>query len=337
MKNLTSNYLNKKLKNPIIVGASYLTSDTDNLKKIEDAGAAAVVYKSLFEEQIQLERAQLDDDVNEYSERNAEMISLFPAIEHAGPNEHLHNLRKAKESISIPMFASINAIYKESWIEYAKLIEQTGVDGLELNFYAVPKDMDASGVEIEKKQIEVLSEIKKAVRIPVSIKISSAYSNTLNFIKKLDNAGANGVVLFNRFYQPDIDIYNVAHLATHSLSNESENRLSMRYAGLLFSNINASICNSSGIHQGADIIKMLLAGADCVQVVSTIYQNKIGHISQMLKDVEGWMELKNFNSVDDFRGLLSNKKTNDPFVYQRAQYIDLLLKSGEIFKKYPVR
>jgi dihydroorotate dehydrogenase (fumarate) len=337
MANLKTNYLGLELKNPIIVGASNLVSDIGNLKQMEDAGVAAIVYKSLFEEQIQLERLQLDDELDEYTERHAEMITLFPHIEHAGPEEHLHNLRKAKESISIPLFASLNAIYKESWIEYAKLIEQTGVDGLELNLYTIPRDIDVTGFSSEKQQLEILKEVKKAVKIPVSVKLSSFYSNPLNFIHEIDKVGAEGIVLFNRFYQPDIDIVNIKHSSIHPLSTETENRLPLRYAGLLYSQIAANICCNRGIHEGSDVIKMLLAGADCVQIVSTIYLNKFPQITKMLKDIESWMFEKNFNTIKDFQGLLSKRNVNDPFIYQREQYIDLLLKSEEIFKKYAVR
>jgi dihydroorotate dehydrogenase (fumarate) len=337
MANLKTNYLGIELKNPVIVGASYMVSEIDNLKKMEEAGAAAIVYRSLFEEQIQLERVQMDDEFEEYTERHAEMVTLFPKLEHAGPDEHLYNLRKARESVSIPFFASLNALFKESWIDYARLIEQTGVNGLELNFYAVPKDDDITGSSIEKQQIEILKEIKKAVHIPVSIKLSPFYTNPLNFIHELDVAGADGFVLFNRFYQSDINVNTLSHSNTHNLSTEAENRLPMRYAGLLYSNIAANICCNSGIHQGIDVVKMLLSGADTVQIVSTLYQNKISHISKMLTDIEHWMAEKNFKSLADFRGKLSKKNLNDPFVYHRAQYIDLLLKSGEIFKKYPVR
>lgn len=336
MKNLNTPYLGKQLKNPIIVGASYISSDLDNIKRIEDAGASAIVYRSLFEEQIQLERANLDDQLEEYSERHAEMISLFPTIEHAGPKEHLYNVQKAKESVSIPVFASINAVNVESWVEYAKLLQQTGIDGLELNFYVVPKDFHLSGDAVEKQQLAILREIKSAVSIPVSVKLSASYSNALNFITQLSEAGADGVVLFNRFYQPDIDIYNLNHIATHTLSNESENHLSMRFAGLLYSRIRSNVCCSSGIHQGSDVIKMILAGADAVQIVSTLYQNRISHISTMLKDIEEWMELKKFNSIEDFKGKLSDEKIKDPFVYQRAQYIDLLLRSEELLNKHPL-
>jgi dihydroorotate dehydrogenase (fumarate) len=337
MSNLKTEYMGMELKNPIIAGASPISSNMNDMKKLEDAGAAAIVYRSLFEEQIQLERAQMEDDMEEYAERHAEMLTLFPHIEHAGPQEHLLNLRKAKESVSIPVIASLNAIFKETWIEYAQQLEETGIDGIELNFYAVPKNSDITGIAIEKQQIEILKEIKKLVSIPVSVKLSPYYSNPLNFIAELDKTGVDGIVLFNRFYQPDIDIHKEAHTSKHGLSSEIENRLPMRFAGLLYSQIAANICCNSGIHQGSDVIKMILAGADCVQVVSTVFLNKISHISKMLADIEAWMNEKKYSKIDDFRGLLSKKNIHDPFVYQRAQYIELLLNSEEITKTHALR
>ena len=337
MSNLKTKFMGIELNNPIIVGASPMTSNTDDLKRLEEAGAAAVVYRSLFEEQIQLERAQFEDEMVEYNERHAEMITLFPRIEHAGPEEHLVNLRKARESVSLPMFASLNAIYKETWLEYAKLIQETGVNGLELNFYVTPKDFETDSDTIEKQQLEILNEIKKVVTIPVSLKLSSFYSNPLNFIKQADKEGANGFVLFNRFYQQDIDTTKLEISSSHHLSNEAENKLPMRFAGLLFDNISANICCSGGIQNGNDVAKMILAGADCVQVVSTLYQHKIPHLKTMLDDLDKWMVNRKYNKIEDFRGLLSKKKINDPFVYQRAQYIDLLINSNEIIKKYPLR
>ncbi len=335
MVDLKTKYMGLELKNPVILGASNLVTHLDNIKKAEEAGIGAVVYKSLFEEQIQLESAQLDDELDEYNERNAEMISLFPNLKHAGPEEHLLNLRKVKESISVPLIASLNAIYKETWVEYARLIEQTGVDALELNFYAVPREMDLDGSKINETQIEVLKAVKAKVKLPVSVKLSPFYANPLNIIGLLDKAGVNGFVLFNRLFQPDIDIEKEQHYAPYSLSQPEDNRLALRFAGLLFGNIQSSICSNTGIYSGEDVIKMILAGADCVQVVSTVYKNKIDVIKSIIADIQKWMNDKGYNSLDDFRGKLSNKNINDPFVYKRAQYIDLLLKSEEIFKRYP--
>lgn len=336
MADLTTNFLGIELRNPVIVGASNLVTNINNIKLAEDSGAAAIVYKSLFEEQIQLESAQLDDELEEYDERNAEMINLFPNLKHAGPEEHLLNLRKVKESINIPVIASLNAIYQETWIEYARLIEQTGVDALELNFYYVPRDMTTDGRSINERQVKIVTAIKEKVKIPVSVKLSPFYANPLNIISQMDKAGVDGFVLFNRLFQPDIDIKKEEHYVPSNLSSCADNRLSLRFAGLLYGNIKGDICSNTGILSGEDVVKMILAGANCVQVVSTIYKNKIEYLKTIISDVETWMKSKNYSKIGEFRGKLSNNKINDPFIYKRAQYIDLLLKSDDIFKKFPL-
>lgn len=336
MVDLKTKYLGIELKNPVIVGASNLVTKLDNVKRAEQAGAAAIVYKSLFEEQIQLESAQLDDALEEYNERNAEMVKLFPTIEHAGPEEHLVNLRKVKESVNIPVIASLNAIYKESWVEYAKLLEQTGVNGLELNFFYVPRDTETDGRDVRNQQVDILKEIKSNVKIPISVKLSPFYANPLNIVAQMDKLGVNGFVMFNRLFQPDIDIEKQEHYSPFNLSNPEDHKLSLRFAGLIYGTITGSICANTGIYTGVDVVKMILAGADCVQIVSTVYKNKVEYIATILRDLESWMESKKYSRLDDFKGKLSNKKTNDPFVYKRAQYIDLLLKSDQIFKKFPV-
>ena len=189
MADLSTTYMGIKLKNPIILGASNLVTKPEVVKELEEAGIAAIVYKSLFEEQIQLESLQLDEDINEYANRNSEMGRIFPDIVHAGPKEHLFHLRKLKETASVPVFASLNALYEPSWVEYARLLEETGVDGLELNLYATPGYFEVGGTSIEEKQYQIVKSVKKAVRIPVSVKLSPFYTNTLNFIKRLDEAG----------------------------------------------------------------------------------------------------------------------------------------------------
>jgi len=335
MVDLKTKYLGLELKNPIILGASNLVTKTDNIKRAEQAGAAAIVYKSLFEEQIQLEAAQLDDELEEYNERNAEMVKLFPSIKHAGPEEHLINLRKAKESVKIPVIASLNAIYKESWVEYAQLIEQTGVDALEFNFFFVPQDARKDGRDVNNLQLEVITEVRSKVKLPISVKLSPFYANPLNIVSQMDKLGVDGFVLFNRLFQPDIDIEKEMHFSPFNLSNPEDNKLTLRFAGLLYGTITGSVCSNTGIYSGADVVKMILAGADCVQVVSTVYKNKVEYIATMLNELQTWMESKNYKKLEDFRGKLSNKKLNDPFIYKRAQYIDLLLKSESIFKKYP--
>lgn len=331
MANLTTKHMGISLKNPIILGASNLVGNVDNLKKAEDAGIAAIVYRSLFEEQIQLEGYELENQLEAYDERHAEMINLFPNIEHAGPKEHLYNLRKAKESVSVPMIASINAIYKESWVDYAKQIEETGVDGLELNFFAIPRDMEKSGHDIIAQQLEWLKAVKSSVKIPVSVKLSPFYTNILKTVSDLDKAGADGVVLFNRLFEPDIDVEAEKHAAPWNLSTPSDHRLAIRYTGLLHGNIKGSIVANNGVYEGTDIVKMILAGADAVQSVSTFYHNGIKHIKAMLSELEEWMDRKGYKSIDDFKGNLSSNAINDPFVYKRAQYIDMILKSEDYF------
>ena len=292
MADLKTHYMGLELKNPIIIGASNIVTDIENLKRIEKAGAAAVVYKSLFEEQIQLENLELDERKTEYSERNAEMISLFP-VSISGTSdimEHMMALKKAKDSISIPVFASINAVLDETWIEYAKKIEETGVAGLELNFYSVSEKTGDEYEDIEAKQVEILKAVKSAVNLPVSVKLSSYYTNPLKHISDLGIAGADAFVLFNRLFQPDIDIHTEEHHFPYSLSNSEDNRLPLRFAGLLYGNTSASICANTGIMNGSDIIKMILAGADAVQVVSTVYLNQIEVVTSMIKEMEKWMD-----------------------------------------------
>lgn len=337
MVDLTTTYAGIKLKNPMIVGASNLVSNPDNLKAMEASGAAAIVYKSLFEEQIQLERLEFDENIDEYRDRNAEMVSLFPDIEHAGPSEHLMNLRLAKESVSIPVIASLNCVLSETWIEYARQLQETGVDALEVNFFAVPKDFAVQGISIISQQLEIFNALKNAVKIPIAIKLSPFYTNILNVVKQFDQEGVNSVVIFNRFLQPDIDIDSESHVNHFSTSTQDEGALALRYAGLLYGKIQASIVGNGGIHTGRDVVKMILAGADSVEVVSTLYKNKIPYISTMLQDLTSWMESKKYKSLNDFKGKLSAAKVNDPFIYKRAQYIDILQRSSELLKKYPVR
>ena len=338
MADLKTHYMGLELKNPIIIGASNIVTDIENLKRLEKAGAGAVVYKSLFEEQIQLENLELDERKTEYTERNAEMISLFPASISGTSDivEHLVALKNAKESITIPLFASINAVLSETWVEYAKKIEETGVDGLELNFYSVPEDVDGDNEDIENKQISILRAVKAAVNIPVSVKLSSFHTNPLKHISDLEIAGANAFVLFNRLFQPDIDIHTEEHHFPYTLSNSEDNRLPLRFAGLLYGNTNASICANTGIMNGSDVIKMILAGADCVQIVSTVYLNQIEVVGSMIKEIEKWMDSRGYVTIESFRGKLSKKNSENKLPYHRAQYMDFMMTTSQILKKYKI-
>jgi len=336
MADLSTTYMGIKLKNPLILGASNLVSKPDTIKQIEQAGIGAIVYRSLFEEQIQLENLQMDEDLTEYENRNAEMTNLFPGLEHGGPKEHLYNVKKLKNSVNVPVFASLNAIYEPTWVEYAKELEKTGVDGLEINLYAVPGYFEVTGQSIEDKQVQIVKAVKKAVKIPVSVKISVFYTNPLNFLKKIDEGGADAYVLFNRFFQPEIDIEKEEFFYPWELSNPKDHMLTLRAAGLLYGNVNGNICASRGIYDADDVIKMILAGADAVQIVSTIYRNQPAVVSDILIGMNRWMDEKGYKTLDDFRGKLARKNMKDSFTYQRAQYVDILMKSESIFKKYPM-
>jgi dihydroorotate dehydrogenase (fumarate) len=336
MADLSTTYMGIPLKNPLILGASNLVSKPEVIRQLEEAGIAAIVYKSLFEEQVQLEGLQFIEEMAEYENRNAEMSRIFPNLEHAGPKEHLMNLRKLKEQVKVPVIGSLNAVYEPTWVEYARELEKTGIDGLEINLYAVPGYFETSGQSLEEKQLEVIKSVKKSVKIPVSVKISPFYTNTLNFIKKVDEAGADAYVLFNRFFQPEIDVEKEIFNYPWELTHPQDHMLALRYAGLLYGNLDGSLCISRGLYTAEDVIRVILAGADTVQIVSTVYKNQPVVVADILKGLNDWMDKKNYGSLEDFRGKLSRKNLKDPFAYGRGQYIDILAKSESIFKKYPM-
>ena len=333
MANLTTTYAGIQLKNPIIVGASNLVTEVHNLVSLEQAGAAAIVYKSLFEEQIKLESYQLENTQQKYSNWDAEHETMFPEITHAGPAEHLLKLKKAKEALNIPLIGSLNCVHLDSWGEYAIKMAETGIDALELNFYAAEMEFNTDPHLIEEHQIDTLNLVQRSVKIPITVKLSPFYTNPLLLISEMDHCGVEAFVLFNRLFQPDIDIEKEEHHFPYNFSSENDNRLALRYAGLLFGKIKGSICSNTGILTGADAIKMILAGADAVQVVSAIYKKGINHITHMLKEIESWMDKKGYATINQFRGKLSKDKLNDPFVYKRAQYVDILMKS-DLFVNY---
>ncbi len=335
MADLTTTYMGLALKSPLIVGACNLTMEKDIAQKMEEAGAGAIVYKSLFEEQVNLESLQMEEELHEYEERHAEMISMFPGIKHAGPEEHLEKLRKQKEALNIPLIGSLNCENKDTWVDYAVEMEKTGVDALELNFYTSPESFDAVAGQLEEEQQQIVKTVKEKVNIPVGVKLSPFYSNPLHVIRQMDKAGAGGFVLFNRLFQPDIDTKKEEHQFPFNLSQPMDYRLPLRFAGLLHKEINGSICGNTGIFSGEDMVKMLLAGADCVQVVSAVYKHKVAHIAQMLKELSEWMDANGYASLDAFRGKLAKANVKDPYAYHRAQYVDMLMKPFDLLKKYP--
>ncbi len=334
---LSTKYLGLELKNPVIVGASNLVTDLKMLKRLEEAGAAAIVYKSLFEEQIQLENLEMDQGMTDYNERHAEMTSLFPNdVYESGPEEFLMHFKDARKAIDIPLIASLNAVFDDTWTEYAKKLEEAGADALELNLYNNPKEFEMEGRSILNAELDIIERVKAAVNIPVSVKLSPFYTNPLYTFNEMDKKGVNGFVLFNKLFQPDINVDLEEMHFPYNLSTEFDARLPLRYVGILFGEIEADICANRGIFTGEDVIKMILSGANAVQVVSAVYKHGPQQITKMLEDMEIWMANKQYTKLDEFRGNLSKKNIKDPFAYRRAQYVDILMKSSEIFKKYPM-
>lgn len=331
MKNLKTTLMGVELKNPLVLGACNLSYKPEKLKELEEAGISAVVFKTLFEEQIMQERFELEEQLHLYDERNAEQVNLFPTIEHGGPGEHILKLKKAVETLSIPVFGSINCVYEQTWVEYAKAMADTGISGLELNFYDTPKKVARTAQEIEDYQVRVVEAVKKAVKLPIQVKLSRYYTNPLNLIDRLDKAGADSFVLFNRLFLPSIDTDKETFTLNWDFSEPEEKLYSMRYAGLLSGQIKADIVTSTAIYTWSDVVSMILAGANSVQVVSVVYKWGWKHIPIMLDRIEGWMQSKGYNSLDEFRGKLSQQNVKDKSQYTRSQYVDILLNKKPLF------
>lgn len=337
MKNLETTFMGIKLDNPVILGASNMSSHLDQLKKAEQQGIGAVVYKTLFEEQVQLENLQLDERLSQYAHIHAEMTSIHPDVDFSDIDYHLSRLRKTKESLSVPVFASLNAVNRESWISYARMLEQTGIDGIEVNLYQTPVDFSSSSENVENNQIAIVEEVKKAVSVPVSVKLSSDYTNILHFAKKLDEAKVGSLVLFNAFFQPDIDIQKEKHKKVFNLTQKGDYKKTLRYTGMLYGNIKADICSSRGVFTGEDVVKLILSGATTVQVVSSVYKHGVERIASIKNGITEWMQQKGYNNLDEFRGKLANvnlDKNEHSLVYKRAQYVDLMLTSETIFGNF---
>jgi dihydroorotate dehydrogenase (fumarate) len=336
MANLQSKYMGIPLKNPFVVGACSMTAHMDAIKRIEDAGAAAIVIQSLFEEQIQLQQMRMEEELTMSDNLDAEIQDLFPDVEHGGPEEHLMWVRKTKEAVGMPVIGSLNCVNPDTWSEWAVKMEETGVDGLELNFFAIPIDGEKSAQEIEKEQIDALKQVKSKVKVPISVKLSPFYTSPLEIINKMDSVGVEGFVLFNRLFHPSFNIEKETGQYPFNLSTSNDHRLALRFAGLLHGKLKGSICASNGIHTGEDAIETLLAGADVFQAVSTLYRNRVDVIATILKDIEAWMDRKGYADLDAFRGKLSVEKTSDKWTYRRAQYVKMLLKADDYVARPPV-
>jgi dihydroorotate dehydrogenase (fumarate) len=325
MADLRTSYMGIELKNPIVVGACSLSKRIDTIRQMEAAGAGALVIKSLFEEQLQLERADLEEALAQYDHLYAEAISLFPKMEHSGPREHLHWIAETKKAVSIPLIASLNAVKTETWVDYARQLAETGVDGLELNFYSLPLDPNLSSSSIEQQELDAFAKVREAVKIPIAVKLHPFYTNMMHVASSFDRLGANAVILFNRFFQPDINVEKEEERVMLTLSNSTDSLIALRWTALLYSKIKADIISSTGVMNGKDAARMILAGATAVQVVSTLYKNKVTHLSEIRAGLESWMNEKGYASLKDFRGKVSKMKVKDPWAFERGQYIKALL------------
>ena len=323
---LSTTYLGLKLKNPIVPSASPLSHSIDNMKRLEDAGASAIVMYSLFEEQITHEAAELEHYLSYGKETFAEALTYFPEPQeyNLGPDEYVNLLRKAKESLQIPVIGSLNGISTGGWIKFAKKIEDAGADALELNVYYIPTDPGLVAQDVEDRYLEVLNAVKTTVKIPVAMKLSPFFSSMANMAQRLDRAGASGLVLFNRFYQPDIDLETLEVKPSVILSTPQAMRIPMRWVAILYGKVKASLAATSGIHTAEDVLKMLMAGADVTMMASALLKNGPQRITEILVQMDQWMLEHEYISVAQMKGSMSQKSVADPSAYERANYMKAL-------------
>lgn len=323
---LTTTYLGLKLKNPLVPSSSPLSRNLNSLKRMEDSGAAAIVLYSLFEEQITLESQTLNHYLTQGVESFPEALTYFPeAAEYeTGPSEYLEHIRKAKESLSIPIIASLNGVSTGGWVKYASEIQAAGADALELNIYYLPTDLNLTGAEVEQIYIDVLQDVKEAVSIPVAMKLSPYFSSMANMAHRLDSAGADGLVLFNRFYQPDLDIENLDVVPHLLLSTSAELRLPLRWIAILYGRIESDLALTTGIHTAEDVLKGLMAGACATMIASELLRNGVDRIREILVDLERWLVEYEYESVNQLQGSLSQINVSEPAAFERANYMRVL-------------
>jgi len=320
---LSTTYLGLKLRTPLVPAASPLSEEIDTIKEMEDNGASAVVLYSLFEEQLRQESVELASHLQHGTESFAEALTYFPEPEQfrLGPEEYLKHIAKAKQAVRIPIIASLNGSSVGGWTQYAKGIQEAGADALELNIYYIPTDVNLTSVQVEQNYLDILKAVKSAVSIPVSVKLSPFFTNFANMAKRLDEAGANGLVLFNRFYQPDIDLENLEIKPNILLSTPMAMRVPLRWIALLYGKLRTSFAATSGIHRASDVLKTLMAGADVTQLCSTLLRHGVRQISVIERDLVAWMEEHEYKSVTQLKGSLSQKNCADPSAFERAQYM----------------
>jgi dihydroorotate dehydrogenase (fumarate) len=326
MPDLTTTYLGMNLKNPLVASASPLSKKLDRVKKLEDAGISAVVMYSLFEEQIVHESKALDFFLSHGSESFAEALSYFPKMEsyNLGPEEYLTLIAKIKKAVSIPVIGSLNGVSTGGWVEYAKKIEEAGADALELNIYFIPTDADISAVDLEQEHVDLVSDVRKQVSIPLAVKLSPFFTSLPNLASRLVKAGANGLVLFNRFMQPDLDIETLEVVPSINLSNSTDLRLPLRWIAMLYGKVDADFALTSGVHTSADVLKAMMAGANVAMMASELLENGVKTVPDILSGLTEWMTNFEYDSIKQMQGSMSQRAVADPAAFERANYMKVL-------------
>lgn len=324
--NTQARYMGLELNSPIIVSACTLSNETDNIAQMEDNGAGAVVMFSLFEEQIRKEEASFKRILSTTSNAFPEALDYFPELDeyNMGSDDYLEHIRKAKERVKIPIIGSLNGITNEGWIDYSKKMEQAGADAIEINIFFIPADLSISSAEVEHRYLNIIEAVKAAVKIPVAVKLNPYFSSIGNMALRMQDAGADALVLFNRFYQPDFDINELLIKTDLHYSDSNEIRLPLLWTALLYSKTNMSLATTTGVQSAIEVIKYLLAGADVVMTASSLYKNGIPYLKMMNKELQDWMYMMGFDDLKNFRGLLSQQHVADPTAYERANYIKIL-------------
>ena len=330
MADLSTTYMGLNLKNPVVPSASPLSRDLGDIKWMEDAGAGAVVLYSLFEEQIGLEEDELEHVLNRGAQSLADASGYFPSqLEYTrSPDDYVEHVRKAKEAVDIPIIASMNGISKGGWLEYSKMMAETGADGLELNIYFIPTTSRLFGLDVETLYLDILGSVKKQVDIPVAVKLSPFFTALPNFADRLADAGADALVLFNRFYQPDIDVGRGDVVPNLTLSTPADMRLPLRWVAILYGEIETSLALTGGVHSADDVLKAIMAGADVANVCSVLLKEGIGKITEIVEGVSQRLDEKGLSSLGELKGNLSLQSYVEPWAFERASYLKLLQSYG---------
>lgn len=330
--NLTTSYMGLPLRNPIVPSSSPMSENVDNIRRMADAGASAVVMFSIFEEQLRMEAAALDHYTTAGDNRYAEATSFFPRTEdyQVGPERYLEIINRAAQAVDIPIIGSLNGMTSEGWIEYAADIEKAGARALELNIFMLPTDPRISGAQVEESYIEIVKAVKETVSIPVAVKMNPFFSSIANMARRFEEAGADGLVMFNRFIQPDFDLKEMEVVPNLALSTPNEIRLPLRWIAILHGRIGISLAASRGVHSATEVVKYLLAGADIVCATSALLKQGAGFINRLLSDLVIWMDEHEYESVEQMKGAMSQKSVADPSAFERANYI----KTIEHFKRH---